>query len=353
MGLLPRLPRLADLGMSLDDTLRDLSFAKGLAKKQPFQVLVQVTNRCNMTCSFCDFWPNPAPKKEELTTRDFERLSDELAELGTFLVSIEGGEPFARSDLADIVGAFAKHHLPVLFTNGWYLTPESAKELWGKGLAHANVSIDYATAARHDAKRGQPGATERAWRSIDTFLETSPHGGKQVHVMTVFMKDNQDEMDRLFAQSKEHGVSHQVTLLSLGGTRRGQGGTDGLPDADAAKRLAKLVARTPHVRFFRAYFDDVAAFVAGKSFTGCGAGRDTFNIDHVGNVSPCIEKIGENVGNVKTEPMKALYEKLLVANQKLATCNDCFTACRGFSHELGAGRSAQNLIDLGTRMRRR
>jgi MoaA/NifB/PqqE/SkfB family radical SAM enzyme len=160
-------------------------------------------------------------------------------------------------------------------------------------------------------------------------------------------------MEPLFAQSAAHGVSHQVTLLSLGGARRGNTGVDTLPDEAAARRLAALVERTPHVRFFRAYFDDVAAFLAGRSFSGCGAGRDTFNIDHVGNVSPCIEKIGENVGNVKTESMKTLYEKLTVANAALSTCNDCFTACRGFSHELGPGRSAQNLLDLGTRMRRR
>ena len=43
---------------------KDLSFALGLLQKKPFQVLVQVTNRCNMRCSFCDFWPNTAAKTE-------------------------------------------------------------------------------------------------------------------------------------------------------------------------------------------------------------------------------------------------------------------------------------------------
>ncbi|MBI3890780.1 MAG: hypothetical protein HY303_04545, partial [Candidatus Wallbacteria bacterium] len=37
---------------------RDLGFAAGLLLGRPFSCLLQVTNRCNMRCSFCDFWPN-------------------------------------------------------------------------------------------------------------------------------------------------------------------------------------------------------------------------------------------------------------------------------------------------------
>lgn len=37
---------------------RDARFTAGILQKRPFQVLLQITNRCNMRCSFCDFWPN-------------------------------------------------------------------------------------------------------------------------------------------------------------------------------------------------------------------------------------------------------------------------------------------------------
>ena len=40
---------------------RDLRFAAGILRRRPFSALVQVTNRCNMTCGFCDFWPHVAP----------------------------------------------------------------------------------------------------------------------------------------------------------------------------------------------------------------------------------------------------------------------------------------------------
>src|SRR5512142_544706 len=102
--------------------VKDAKFAGGIALRRPFSCLVQVTNRCNMQCSFCDFWPNAAPKKDELTVADYERVAKEMAEIGCYCISIEGGEPFVRPDLVDIVRAFARQHVPVLFTNGWYVT---------------------------------------------------------------------------------------------------------------------------------------------------------------------------------------------------------------------------------------
>ena len=59
--------------MNLATLKREASFASGLLRRKPFSCLIQVTNRCNMECSFCDFWPNAAPRKEELTLEEYRR----------------------------------------------------------------------------------------------------------------------------------------------------------------------------------------------------------------------------------------------------------------------------------------
>ena len=100
--------------MSWSEQQRDLRFAVGVLRRRPFQVLLQVTNRCNMQCSFCDFWPNGVAPGEELTLADFARIEGELSELGTFLVSIEGGEPLVRPDLVEIVRIFGRRHKTAL-----------------------------------------------------------------------------------------------------------------------------------------------------------------------------------------------------------------------------------------------
>lgn len=330
---------------------KDAAFTAGLLRKKPFSCLVQVTNRCNMECSFCDFWPNAAPRKEELTVADYARVAGELAELGCFLVSIEGGEPLIRPDLTEIIRVFGKAHIPALFTNGWYVTPEKARELFAAGLVHASVSIDYPDAERHDKKRGPKGTFERAWRAVDALRDAAPRGGKQVHVITVLMEDNYRDLEPLLEQSKAHGVGHQVTLLSISGYRRNQKGPDAMPPSTISEAMVKLWEKYPHLRFFREYFERMDAFLAEGPMPTCRAGAQGFNLDHVGNVAPCIEKIDTPVGNVKTESLATLHQRLLARSDEVARCQGCWTACRGFQQAAGNGGSVRAFLDLGARMR--
>ncbi len=330
---------------------KDLSFTAGIVGKRPFQVLVQLTNKCNMRCSFCDFWPNVAPRADELSLEDVRRVSRELKELGTFLVSIEGGEPLVRPDLVPIVEAFSEHHVTALFTNGWLVTPVIARDLYSAGLVHASVSIDYPDAARHDAKRGLEGAFDRAWRAVDHFRDAAPRGGKQVHVMSVVMQDNWRELPALFEQSASKGVGHQLTLLSVSGFRRAKEGVDELPPPEAGPAIAEWHGRYRHLRMFREYFTRAGDWLSHRALPECNAGLQSFNIDHVGAVSACIERIDETVGNVKTASVRDLHAALAARQHERAGCQRCWTACRGFAQSLSDGASVSALVEMASRMR--
>jgi MoaA/NifB/PqqE/SkfB family radical SAM enzyme len=338
--------------MKLDVLTKDLRFATGVLTQKPFSCLIQVTNRCNLKCSFCDFWPNPAPLKDELTLADFERLASELSELGCFLVSLEGGEPFVRKDIVDIVRAFSKRHIAALFTSGWFVTEENARALWAAGLTHISVSIDFLSAAEHDGKRGLVGTTDRAWRAVDILRNTAPRGGSQVNVISVLMEANWRDMEALFQKSAVHGVGHQITLLSTEGTRRGKN-DDRVPPPGIAKHMTALFDRYQHVRFFREYFEHMDAFLAQQALPTCRAGVQGFNIDHVGNVAACIERIGAPVGNVKTESLLALHQRLTEATEQreVSACQKCWTACRGFQQSMGKRGSVQTWSELIHRAR--
>ena len=52
-----------------------------------------------------------------------------------------------------VARGLADRHPERAFTNGWRVTEPLAHALWGAGLAEIGVSIDYPTAARHDAHR--------------------------------------------------------------------------------------------------------------------------------------------------------------------------------------------------------
>ncbi len=327
---------------------RDLGFATTILRRRPFHLLLQVTNRCNMKCDFCDFWPNGVAPREELSLDDFRRLEEELAAMGRFLISVEGGEPFVRPDLLEIVRILSVRHVTALYTNGWYVDEEKAQRLFGAGLANVGVSIDYPDAARHDRRRVLPGATARAWRAVDLFREAAPHGGKQVHVMTVLMEDNWREFEALLRQSEGRGVGHCITLLSTKGFRRAPGAS--MPSGELSAHLLDLWERYPHFRVFRDYLEPMDRFLGGGELPTCRAGMQSFNIDHVGNVAPCIEKIDRPLGNIRNEPL-AEIKKRMARLEEVKRCQDCWTLCRGWNQVMGAGGRASGWKDLLTRMR--
>ena len=118
------LPLLDDAASLLNYGWRGARLLEGFLRKRPIHCVVQVSNRCNLTCGFCSFWERPAARHDEMTVADFEVISAKLAEASSMIVSIEGGEPLLRGDIADIVRAFARYHHPILFRRA--TTPTAA-----------------------------------------------------------------------------------------------------------------------------------------------------------------------------------------------------------------------------------
>jgi MoaA/NifB/PqqE/SkfB family radical SAM enzyme len=300
----------------------------GFLRGRPVHAIVQVSNRCNLTCGFCSFWERPARREDELTVADFEVVSAKLAEGGSMVVSIEGGEPLLRADAVGIVAAFARYHHPILFTNGWVVTPALARRLWAAGLDTVGVSIDYPDADRHDSHRGRAGTLEAARRAVDILRDTAPRGSRQVFVMTVLMHDNAGDMPALLDLSASHGVGHQVTLISTGGAGR-HDRAQRPPAIGAGASLVALKRRHPHFITFTDYLEGIDRYLAGDVRTPCWAGERFLNIDHLGDVAPCIEKLHVRVGNILRDPWSVLHARLS-ALEETKRCTDCWTSCRGF-----------------------
>jgi len=332
----------------------EIRFANTIVMRKPFQCLLQVTNRCNMRCRFCDFWPNHVSRKEELTIEDYRKLSKDLSRYGSLLMSIEGGEPMVRDDLAELIEIFAEHHLPILFTNGWYVNDELAKLFFANGLHQVGVSIDFSTAQKHDGFRGVSGAFDKAVAAVEMFKRYAPRKGAQVHVISVLMRDNEDDIEGLLKLSASLGVGHQLTLLSNNGYRRTE--SVALPERLSADYLLTLRKRYTHLRTFSDYLRHIETFLHHQTenrvdnsvvdLPSCSAGLQSFNIDHIGNVSACIEKIDKSVGNIKSDSIFECVQRLSNLDQ-VRGCQDCWTLCRGMTQSFrqsGNWRSWKDLL---------
>jgi MoaA/NifB/PqqE/SkfB family radical SAM enzyme len=96
----------------------------------------------------------------------------------------------------------------------------------------------------------------------------------------------------------------------------------------------------------------IDAFTSGDStaLPRCRAGDQTFNIDHQGGVSPCIENIDWCAGNIRDEPLSRILGRMQ-GDARVAQCQKCWTVCRGFAQELGNRGTVSGWVDLVTRLR--
>lgn len=293
-----------------------------------------MTYRCNFRCSFCGYWNDPAGRQEDPPLEHFQLGARKLAGLGTLLVSLAGGEPLLRKDIADIVSAVAEHHFPFVTTNGWLMTPALADDLMRAGAWGVSVSIDYADAARHDRARGRTGAWEHAWRAVEMLVAARRHDWQRVNVLSVLMHDNLPDVERLVEMAARRGAYFMVQPYS----RLKTGSDDHAHnDGPVSPRLLDLRRRWPNFLSNPYYLARFDRYLHG-GVPGCRAGRSFFNVDSAGGASICVERRSEAVGNLFTDPIQTIRRGLRAASRD-NSCTGCWYNCRGEIESLYGVRS--------------
>lgn len=330
----------------MGDLTKRLKFFSSFARKRLVHLNLQLLYQCNFRCTICDFWKSPYQDRPMLSAADVRTMAAKLRQIGPMIVSIGGGEPLLHPELPEIIRILARDHFPVMICNGWYITPARAKELFSAGLHEISISLDFASADQHDRLRGTPGAFDQACAALTTLMASRVSPEQRVHMISVVMEENLDQIEALILLAKKLGVTYLVTLYS-----HGRGSKDplaaGRPDFSA--RLLELKRKYPDFVALRGYLARFTEASSGDGVLPCYAGKNLFNIDCQGNVTRCIDRIDDPVGNILTDD-PAILVKALERKQQSEVCGDCWTSCRGNFETLmyGSGR-IMNLVD-GYRM---
>jgi len=115
--------------------------AKALASTgHPFLAHIIPMRRCNLDCTYCnefDDTSKPVPLEE------MKKRLDILAEMGTSIITISGGEPLMHPELDEIIRHIRRLGMIAgLITNGFFLNEERIERLNNAGLEHLQISID-------------------------------------------------------------------------------------------------------------------------------------------------------------------------------------------------------------------
>ena len=318
---------LAALRREIHYQRRCLSLGAAFLRRRFIHCNLQVTYRCNFRCQICDFWKQPHEAGQELTVEEVRQVGRQLRRLGTMIISLGGGEPLVRPDLAELIRGLADSgHFPVLITNGWFVDEPRARELSAAGLQEISVSVDYIDPARHDAQRGAPGAWERAVRALELLNRLRTDRRRRVHMITVLMDDNLEDIEPLLKLSRELGVTYFVNLYSSGrGTKPPRP-----PDGEVTARLLELKRRYPEFVSLSSYIERFDRAIADGGIGDCEGGALFLNVGSRGEVSRCIDTLDQPAGNILTDDLGDIVRRLgSIRAQK--PCAACWTSCRGFA----------------------
>jgi MoaA/NifB/PqqE/SkfB family radical SAM enzyme len=111
-----------------------------LSTDHPVMAQIIPMRRCNLDCTYCNEYDKVS---EAVPLAVMNQRIDDLARLGTSIVTISGGEPLLHPQLDDIIARIRSYPMMAgMITNGYLLTANRIQRLNRAGLDHLQISID-------------------------------------------------------------------------------------------------------------------------------------------------------------------------------------------------------------------
>ncbi len=289
---------------------------KGLIKSHllphasPIAMTFAITYKCQCKCVHCSAGRHMKKGIKELTTEEAKKLIDDSQKLGVTIIAFTGGEPLLREDLFELISYVDKRKaLPIMFTNGQFLTDGNIEKLVNADLYSLFVSIDSPNPEEHDTLRGMPGLFKSAIRGLKKMRSKGVMVGISSYATRAATeKDMYKKMHKL---AQEVGAQNVILF-------------DGVPTGNMLKDTSIIL--TPEQREeIRDYSSNIFkkkiipplssqswqnSVEGNLSGIGCLAGNIQYYVSAYGDVAPC-DFTPLSFGNIRKEPLKKIWKKMV------------------------------------------
>ena len=281
----------------------------------PFQVSLELTYRCNLSCKHCYV---DTPMQDEMSPAEYQSVFKQLAEAGCLYLLFTGGEPLIRPDFFDIASC-AKElgFVLMLLTNGTLITPEVARDIDKLEPVSIGVSLHGATPDTHDSITGMHGSFEAMLHGIELLKNLEI----PVTFQALLMKSNIHEAEEMKRLAEKLGVflrfGYEFIPARSGSLAPFQ------YEADSANLYH-------HVDLLLSEKNTNTCNILGKKGL-CKAGRGICSISPAGDVLPCL-LMPLKVGNLRqtkfeeiwrTNPSTELSYLRSITWDDFSDCQDC------------------------------
>jgi MoaA/NifB/PqqE/SkfB family radical SAM enzyme len=264
----------------------------------PDQFSIAVMRACPNDCIHCSA---PSRQGEILESAVVKDALSQALDMGSYLITFDGGEPMLRKDLPDLVSYVDERAIATTFTSGYHLTAPLAHLLKEAGLYAVRISIDSPFEKEHDRVRGRSGAYRDALDGVKNALEA----GLLVDLFMVTSPHNIDHLEDAFSLATDLGV-HELSLYEIVAVGRWASHEDEvLTNADVLRleRFHKEKNRSDGPRV------TALPYLLGPEMFGCFAGRRWIHVDGAGEALPCAY-MPLSFGNIKEKSLKEIWKEM-------------------------------------------
>jgi len=162
--------------------------------RTPRIVHLEITTHCNQRCKYCSHFTGAGDVGRDLPREEWLEFFEELNRCAVMSVTLEGGEPFYREDIRELIQGIVQNRMRFyVLSNATMITDETAAFLHSTGRCDGvQVSIDGSSPGIHDSFRGV-GSFHKAVEGIDTLRRH----GIRVSIRVTIHKKNIHDLEAL------------------------------------------------------------------------------------------------------------------------------------------------------------
>jgi radical SAM protein with 4Fe4S-binding SPASM domain len=259
---------------------------KVVQRRIPLNGTIDLTYRCNLGCIHCYVGKQKVSQRNlnnELNTRQWRELIDEITDAGCLYLLITGGEPLLRKDFKEIYSHARTNGLLVtVFTNGTLITETILKGFHEFPPRVVEISLYGATRETYEKITRVSGSYEQCLNGISRLIE----GQINVRLKTMLMKPNQHEFFAMENMAKEYGIKFRFDAALFPGLEGDK--TPVRLRVSAKEAVVKEFSDNNRRQEWKDFFERMRNLPFSDALYQCGAGKTHFHIDPFGTLQPCL-----------------------------------------------------------------
>jgi SynChlorMet cassette radical SAM/SPASM protein ScmE len=309
---------------------------------------IAITGECNLRCSYCSHFDSAGDAGRDLPTESWLRFFEQLGRCAVMRVTLQGGEPFCRPDLPELLQGIVANRMRFrILSNGTLIDDRMAAVVASSGRCDGvQVSIDSFVPGHHDAVRGR-GSFDRAIEGIRALKRHGVPIDVRVTIHRLNVGDLEGVARLLLDELGLQGFStNSASHLGLCRRNREQVQLTVQERSLAMQALLLLSARYPGrisasagalaearrwSEMVRARQDGVS-LPGGGFLTGCGGPLGTIAVRADGVYTPCMLLGHVELGRVDRDDLAELWQNHPALGELRRRCTiplSDFELCRG------------------------